>query len=171
MRPGSLERPVNSRLYRGTWLLVGLPLLLLAFSVARPPALNPPNLPPAFDASQAASIAKDLASNYPDRRPGTLDARRAAAWFRRQLEPYGFDVHTDPFTATVGGRRTTLVNLVTEKTGKGISPPAIVVMAHRDDRGIGNGLNDNASGTAAPSVERKISVYGSEIRWAAAVGA
>ena len=148
-RPGSLERPVNSRLYRGTWLLVGLPLLLLAFSVARPSALNPPNLPPAFDASQAASIAKDLAADYPDRRPGTLDARGAAAWFRRQLEPYGFDVHTDPFTATIGGRRTTLVNLVTEKPGIGISPPAIVVMAHRDDSGTGNGLNDNASGTAA----------------------
>src|SRR5256885_8154987 len=132
-RPGSVERPVNARLYRGTWLLVGLPLLLLAFSVARPSALNPPNLPPAFDASQAAAVAKDLASNYPDRRPGTLDARGAAAWFRRQLAPYGFDVHTDPFTATIGGRRTTLVNLVTEKTGIGISPPAIVVMAHRHD--------------------------------------
>ena len=25
-RPGSLERPINARLYRGTWLLVGLPL-------------------------------------------------------------------------------------------------------------------------------------------------
>ena len=148
-RPGSLERPVNSRLYRGTWLLVGLPLLLLAFSVARPSALNPPNLPPAFDASQAASIANDLAADYPDRRPGTLGARGAAAWFRRQLAPYGFDVHTDPFTATIGGRRTTLVNLVTEKPGIGISPPAIVVMAHRDDSGTGNGLNDNASGTAA----------------------
>ena len=28
-RPGSLDRPVNGRLYRGTWLLVGLPLLLV----------------------------------------------------------------------------------------------------------------------------------------------
>ena len=28
-RKGSLERPVNGRLYRGTWLLVGLPLLLV----------------------------------------------------------------------------------------------------------------------------------------------
>ena len=28
-RPGSLERPINARLYRGTWLLVGLPVLLL----------------------------------------------------------------------------------------------------------------------------------------------
>ena len=148
-RPGSLERPVNARLYRGTWLLVGLPLLLLAFSVARPAALPKTNVPPAFDAGQAAGLAQDLASSYPDRRPGTLGARGAAAWFRRELHPYGFQVHTDPFAATVNGRRTTLVNLVTEKPGTGIAPPEIVVMAHRDDNGSGDGLNDNASGTAA----------------------
>ena len=28
-RRGSLERPINGRLYRGTWLLVGLPLLVV----------------------------------------------------------------------------------------------------------------------------------------------
>ena len=47
-RPGSLQRPVNGRLYRGTWLLVGLPLLLAAFSVARPTPL-PRAFLPAFD--------------------------------------------------------------------------------------------------------------------------
>jgi Peptidase family M28 len=148
-RPGSLERPINARLYRGSWLLVGLPLLLLAFSVARPAALQPPNLPPAFDASTAAAIARDLATSYPHREPGTAGARGAAAWFRRQLDPYGFRIHTDAFIATINGHRTTLVNLVTQKRGLGLSPPEIVVMAHRDDTGVGNGLNDNASGTAA----------------------
>jgi Peptidase family M28 len=148
-RPGSLERPVNARLYRGTWLLVGLPLLLLAFSVAKPPALQlPTNPPPAFSAPTAASLARELAANYPDRRPGTPGAGGAAAWFRHQLEPYGFDVRPERFTATIDGRRTTLVNLVAEKAG--LSPhEEIVVMAHRDDSGVGGGLNDNASGTAA----------------------
>jgi len=147
-RPGSLERPVNARLYRGTWLLVGLPLLLLAFSVARPPSLQAPNLPPAFDGAAAASLAHDLASSYPDRRPGTSGANGAAAWFRQQLEPYGFDIRPERFAATINGRRTTLVNLIAEKAG--LSPrEEIVVMAHRDDSGIGTGLNDNASGTAA----------------------
>ncbi|HEU5214606.1 MAG TPA: M28 family peptidase [Gaiellaceae bacterium] len=147
-RPGSLERPVNARLYRGTWLLVGLPLLLLAFSVARPPALQAPNLPPAFDAPTAASLATDLAAHYPDRRPGTPGARGAAAWVRSQLEPYGFDVRAERFPARIDGRRTTLTNLVAEKVG--LSPrEEIVVMAHRDDTGLDPGLNDNASGTAA----------------------
>ena len=148
-RPGSLERPVNARLYRGTWLLVGLPLLLLAFSVARPPALQAPNLPPAFNGSTAAAIAEELASDYPDRRPGTPGGSGAAAWFHQQLKGYGFHVHSEQFAATIHGRETTLVNLVAEKSGIGVSPPEIVVMAHRDDTGIGDGLDDNASGTAA----------------------
>lgn len=138
---------MNGRLYRGAWLVVVLPLLLLAFSVARPAALAPPTLPPAFDPATAGSIATDLATRYPSRAPGTAGAVGAAAWFRQQLEPYGFDVKTEPFRATVDGRTTTLANLVAEKAGR--SPREIVVMAHRDDAGRGSGLDDNASGTAA----------------------
>jgi MFS family permease len=121
--------------------------LLLAFSVARPPALQAPNLPPAFDGATAASLAADLATRYPDRQPGTPGARGAAAWFAEQLKPYGFDVHPDRFTTRIRGRSTTLVNLVAEKAG--LSGREIVVMAHRDDSGVGSGINDNASGTAA----------------------
>ncbi|HLX31313.1 MAG TPA: M28 family peptidase [Gaiellaceae bacterium] len=146
-RPGSLERPVNGRLYRGTWLLVGLPILLLAFSVSRPPSLTLPGLPPAFDRSTAATLANDLAFRYPDRLPGTPGAAGAATWFQQQLEPYGFSVRRDTFTAMVRGRRTELVDLVAEKAG--LSAREIVVMAHRDDSGIGSGLDDNATGTAA----------------------
>src|SRR6266516_2650862 len=47
-RPGSLERPVSARMYRGTWLLVALPLLVAAFSVAHPAPLAAPPLPPAY---------------------------------------------------------------------------------------------------------------------------
>ena len=91
-RPGSLERPVNGRLYRGTWLLVGLPLLVLAFSVARPAALEPPSLPSAFDQNAAKAIAVDLARTWPDRLPGTPGAAGAASWYEQQLTPYGFTV-------------------------------------------------------------------------------
>jgi hypothetical protein len=144
-RPGSIERPVNGRLYRGAWLFVVPPLLLLAFSVARPAALAPPNLPPAFDAGAAATIASDLATRFPHRAPGTSGA---AGWFRQQLEPYGFSVRSDRFTARVHGRPTSLVDLVATK--RGLSSRSIVVMAHRDDQGRrGSGLDDNASGTAA----------------------
>jgi len=74
-RRGSVERPVNARLVRGTWLLVALPLLLTAFSVARPQPLPPPTLPPTFDVSIAEQLSRDLAAKWDrewDRRPERL---------------------------------------------------------------------------------------------------
>jgi peptidase M28-like protein len=146
-RPGSLERPVNGRLYRSVWAFVALPVLLLAFIVSQPPALQLAGLPPAFDGNAAAAIANDLAARYPNRLPGTPGARGAENWFTRQLAPFGFSVQRETFTATVHGHKTKLVNLVAEEIG--ISPHEIVVMAHRDDSGTGRGLDDNASGTGA----------------------
>jgi len=139
---------VNGRLYRGTWLLVGLPLLLLAFSVARPGGLQAPNLPPAFDKDRASALAADLAATAPDRRSGTPGALDDARWFRSQLQAFGVAVRGETFSATVPGRgRLRFVNLLASKPGR--SQKTIVVMAHRDDNGAGPGANDNASGTAA----------------------
>jgi hypothetical protein len=147
-RPGSLERPVNGRLYRGTWLLVGLPVLILAFSVARPAALQPPTLPPGFDGNAAAALAADLATHYPSRLAGTPGAAGAAGWVRDQLRSYGFAARRESFTARTPGRGPTrFVNLLATKPG--LSQSTIVVLAHRDNRGAGPGANDNASGTAA----------------------
>ena len=143
-RPGSLQRPVNGRLYRGTWLLVGLPLLVTAFSVARPTPL-PRAFLPAFDGEAAKQLANDLVtSRDPNRSPGRL---AAADWFREQLQPYGLPVRTERFSTVIPGRgKVQLQNLVAEAVGP--APGTIVVMAHRDDDGTGRGANDNASGTA-----------------------
>jgi hypothetical protein len=147
-RPGSLDRPVNGRLYRGTWLLVGLPLLVLAFSVARPAPLPPPEVPPDFDGHDAVALATDLAANRPNRFPGTAGAEQAAQWYRDQLRPYGLTARSERFSAVVPRLgRLQLENLVTRISGR--VPEAIVVLAHRDDDGRDPGANDNASGTAA----------------------
>ena len=147
-RRGSLDRPINGRLYRGTWLFVGLPLLILAFSVARPPALQPPSLPPAFDRLAAANVAGDLALRWPLRTPGSTGSTGAARWFAQQLTPDGYVVRTEAFTAHIPGQGPVrLRNLVATKPG--LSHKTIVVMAHRDDAGTGPGANDNASGTGA----------------------
>ena len=147
-RPGSLARPVNGRLYRGTWLLVALPLLVTAFTVARPGPLPAPVLPPVFDGETATQLARDLATSHPDRSPGSEGSRQATAWLKEQLEPYGMSVREDRFEATIpdlGSRE--LVNLVAVSPGR--SNRTIVIMAHRDNAGTGAGANDNASGTAA----------------------
>jgi hypothetical protein len=145
-RPGSLERPVNGRLYRGTWLLVGLPLLVAAFSVARPTPL-PSSFLPEFDGQATKRLASELVIEIPDRSPGSPRAPAAADWFREQLRPYGLPVRTERFSAVIPGRgRVELQNLISEAVGR--SPRTIVVMAHRDNDGSGQGANDNASGTA-----------------------
>ena len=147
-RPGSLERPVNGRLYRGTWLLVGLPLLVLAFSVAQPAALRSPNLPSAFDPAAAAALDTELSQSFPGRQAGSVGAGGAARWFAQQLAPYGYIVRSERFTAVLPGQaRIRLTNLLA--TTPGLSQKTIVVMAHRDDAGAGPGADDNASGTAA----------------------
>ena len=62
-RRGSLERPLNSRLYRGSFAVVALAVLLLAFSIVRPVALPPPQLPPNFDGAAARELAAYLAGH------------------------------------------------------------------------------------------------------------
>ena len=147
-RRGSLERPVNGRLYRGTWLLVSLPLLLAAFTVARPVALPAPSLPPAFNAHAALELAQELSTDYPDRSPGSQGAAQAADWYKAQLAPYGLTTEVERFRATIPGVGTReFQNLVTIVPGQ--SQVEIVVAAHRDNLGAGAGANDNASGTGA----------------------
>jgi hypothetical protein len=125
-----------------------LPLLLTAFTVARPGPLPAPVLPPVFDGASATQLASDLATSHPDRSPGSPGSRQATEWLKQQLEPYGIRVREDRFEATIPGfGRRQLVNLVAVSPGR--SNRTIVVMAHRDNAGTGPGANDNASGTAA----------------------
>jgi hypothetical protein len=147
-RRGSFERPINARSYRGTWLLVAIPLLIASFSVRKAPSLPPPSLPPAFDTLGALDLADELAGSIPDRRPGSPGAQRASRWVAEKFELQGFATQTDRFTARIPGRgRVELENVMAIAPGR--SPAAVVVMAHRDDTGVGPGANDNASGTGA----------------------
>ena len=133
---------------RGTWLLVGLPLLVAAFSVSRPEPLPPPRAPATFDGAAAAGLADELARRYPDRSPGLRGADGAARWVAARFGAYGFAVESQRFVARIPGRgRVELRNLIAKAVGR--STDVIVVLAHRDDLGRAAGVNDNASGTAA----------------------
>ncbi len=144
-RRGSVERPVSALMYRGTWLLVAIPLLIAAFTVTRPQALAAPALPPSFDERAALSVASDLSHSWALRPPGS---ESVANWLKSALEPYGLKLESDRFDATIPGvGRATLENVIA--TVPGSSRDVIVVMAHRDDLGVGSGANDNASGTGA----------------------
>jgi hypothetical protein len=147
-RRGSLDRPINGRLYRGSWLLVAPLALIAAFTIENPPPLPEPRFPATFDQASATYLARELPLRFPDRSPGSAGALGAADWFSDQLRPYGLRTRRETFTETIPGRgRVVLRNLSAMSPGR--SPSTIVVMAHRDNTGSGPGANDNASGTAA----------------------
>jgi Peptidase family M28 len=149
-RRGSVERPVSARIYRATWTLVALPLLVAAFTVGRPAALPATALPPSFDEATAAQVAEDFSRLFPDRRPGTPGAEDAAVWVTDRLGEYDFVVETRPFDANVPGLGDVeLANLVARTAGDSERGGTIVVLAHRDNTNLSRGRNDNGSGTAA----------------------
>ena len=146
-RRGSVERPVNARLYRTAALLVPAALVAAAFSLYEPATLAAPSLPPIYDGNSAFRLADELARRFPDRSPGTPGARDAADWVSDRFSEQGFDVRRQPVEAVVPGRgRLQFENLVAVAPGR--SRQTIVVVAHRDNIGAGPGANDNASGTA-----------------------
>ena len=100
-RHGSLERPVNARAYRGTALLVAIPLLLTAFTIARPESLPAPTFPAAFDEVGATQSARELATQFPNRTPGSPTAAEAADWVAERLASFGFRVQRDRFQGDV----------------------------------------------------------------------
>lgn len=135
-------------MYRGTWLLVGIPLLIAAFTVSRPQPLPEPDLPPDFDGAAATVLAGDLARQFPTRAPGSDKAPEARAWVAERLSQYGFRTEIDRFHAKIPGLgRVQLENVLAFRQGR--SNEVIAVIAHRDNSGAGPGANDNASGTAA----------------------
>ena len=99
-RRGSIERPVSALMYRGTWLLVAIPLLIAAFTVTRPRALPKPTLPPSFDQTAALDVATDLSRHRALRPPGSTSA---ANWLKAALEPYGLKLQSDRFDAEIPG--------------------------------------------------------------------
>jgi hypothetical protein len=135
-------------MYRGTWLLAGIPLLIAAFTMFTPQTLPAPALPPDFDGVAATQVARDFSNNHPDRAPGSRGAREAAQEVARQFAQYGFRTEFERFHGKIPGRGDVeLENLLAFRTGR--SNQIIAVVAHRDNSGASPGANDNASGTAA----------------------
>ena len=147
-RPGSLASPVNSRMYRGTWLLVGIPLLVAAFTVYHPQPLRAPTLQPEFDGAATALAARGFANQFPSRTPGSETARDATNWVAEQLRQFGLETEIDRFHAKIPGRGDVQLENV-RAIREGRSNQIIVVVAHRDNSGASPGANDNGSGTAA----------------------
>jgi Peptidase family M28 len=147
-RRGRADRPLNIRLARTAALVLLVPLLLLLVTIVPPGSLPRPTLPPAFDRATAVELATELARDYPEREPGSAGAAGAARWYQDKLALYGLTAEQDGWVEDVPGLGDQpLLNLVTVVPGS--SERTIVLIAHRDNRLLEAGANDNASGTAA----------------------
>ncbi|WP_354699598.1 hypothetical protein DSM112329_05319 [Paraconexibacter sp. AEG42_29] len=132
---------LDPRIYRASFLPVLLALLVVAFALQdRPRPIGSTLAPDAFGGRAAGALLDELAIDFPDRRPGSLDdealARRVAGSLRRSLQPAG-SAAPDPIVKitrvrgaqTIDGRRD-LTNVVATRPGR---PGAgIVIVAHRD---------------------------------------
>ena len=147
-RRGTVERPLNARLVRVAAIVVAPALLVLLFSISTTGTLPRPPLDPIFDTASAEAIATELSVEHPSRVPGTLGAENATIWYRETISSLGLTTSEDVWSADLPDLGDVeLHNLATVIPGR--SDEAIVVVAHRDNAGVGASLGDNASGTAA----------------------
>jgi Peptidase family M28 len=146
-RRGTVDRPLNARLVRVAFFVVAPAVLALLFSISTTGTLPRPPLEPVFDAEAAASLADELSTVHPSRVPGTFEAENAARWYTETISGLGLSADEDVWSADLPDLgEVSLRNVVTVIRGR--SEEAIVLLAHRDNTGVGR-PGDNASGTAA----------------------
>jgi hypothetical protein len=120
----------------------------MLFSVSTTGVLPRPVLEPLFDGEAAAELASRLATEYPDRLPGTLGAEGAARWYHETIAGVGLTTDEDTWTEELPELgRVELRNVVTVVPGR--SEETLVLVAHRDNAGAGRPETDNAAATAA----------------------
>ena len=122
---------LDPRIYRTSLIVTVLALVVLAFSLKdQPAALTPTLAPDAFNGQNVYTSIKTLASQYPDRRPGSDGDNALAAQVKSAFNASGFEATTATFSArTVDGPRT-LQNVVGVRPG--MKGGSIVVVASRD---------------------------------------
>ena len=147
-RRGTVDRPLNARLVRVAAIVVAPAVLAILFSISATGTLPRPPLDPVFDGTAAGELATDLSTKHPSRVPGTPEADEAALWYAETLSTLGLSTEEDAWQADIPELgQVGLKNFVTVVPGQ--SAEAIVVVAHRDNAGVGRASGDNASGTAA----------------------
>jgi hypothetical protein len=143
---------LNGRLYRVAFVPFLLALAVAAFSLTgRPPALSSTLAPDAFNGARAFADLGSLATQYPDRRPGSAGDDALATHVAHTFEGLGgtagggFSVRTlHSAGQTIDGERQ-LTTVIAQRPGSTNDAP-IVILAHRD--AAARGSKAELSGTA-----------------------
>ena len=143
-RRGSLERPVNGRLYRGTWLLVGAPAAHRCLQRARAPSRCRRR---SDRCRRRSTRRRGCRARGRARRASTRTACRApparwapAAWLRRAARALRAEApQTDRFARGDPRDAACERSRTSRDRRRDARPTTIVVMAHRDNNGAGPG--------------------------------
>ena len=127
---------LNGRLYRLSWLVALVALLVALLTLESPGGAPDPPLPPAFDAIAARGLAAQLDDVAPERVPGTAGDQRAADWMADQFAqvPGATAVRRQVFAVTTPRGRVTTQNVYVSLPARGStsSRHALVISAPRD---------------------------------------
>jgi hypothetical protein len=122
---------VDIRIYRTTFVLALLALVVLAFSLAeRPAPLGATLAPDAFDDEGAYNTAAQIVERNPARSPGSAGDDALAATVATRLRNLGFQTSSDRFSAEAGDKDVTLTNVTGVLSGS--SERQLLVIADRD---------------------------------------
>jgi len=136
---------LDPQIYRTGLMVVALAVIMVAFSLGNQAApLGATLTPDAFNGAAAYATMGSLAAQYPDRRPGSAADQSIATFVQQSFANDGLQVQRSVFSAdTVDGPRE--IQTVTG-TLAGLTPGAIVIVAHRDS--THSGAVADMSGTA-----------------------
>ena len=149
LRRGTVERPLNARLVRVSFVVVAPAVLAFLFSISTTGTLQRSSLEPLFDGESAASLAATLDTEFPRACPGLRAQPTRRCGTRRPSGHSGLTTATDTWTEDIPDLGSVeLNNVVTTVPGR--SDETIVVVAHRDNAGTDQALGDNASGNGRP---------------------
>jgi hypothetical protein len=138
-------RMLDPRIYRTGLIVVALAVIVVAFSLGNQPGpLTATLVPDAFNGGTAYATMGSLATQFPNRRPGSDGDNGIADDVANAFSRDGLEVQRSVSGAqTIDGSRT--IQTVTG-TLAGLTPGTIVIVAHRDSAHVG--AASDLSGTA-----------------------
>ncbi|MGI9538672.1 MAG: hypothetical protein ACR2N6_00815, partial [Miltoncostaeaceae bacterium] len=127
---------LNLRLYRTSWIVAGVALIVALLTLDTPPDLERSDRPAAFEGATALTLTQQLRGVAAERPAGSEADSRAAEWVRARLAEVPGDnpVQTQEFKARTDRGRLLLRNhyLVLPGPGDGGRRGGILVVAPRD---------------------------------------
>ena len=101
LRRGTVERPLNARLVRVSFVVVAPAVLAFLFSISTTGTLQRSSLEPLFDGESAAALAATLDTEFPSRVPGSEGAADATVWYAQTVGALGLATATDTWTEDI----------------------------------------------------------------------